>query len=96
MDNSAIVKLHEEKNDETISKVKFITDDDLKVFIKELHAVFKDELGETITLEQTRNCGRILEIQFMIRKYIIDNQKRINYSEKITLKDGSPHYLVFI
>jgi hypothetical protein len=91
MDNSAIVKLHEEKNDESISKVKFITDDELKVFIKEVQTVFKDELEETILLGQERNCERLLEIQFMIRKYIIDNQHRINFSENLTLKESSPY-----
>ena len=91
MDNSEIVKLHMEKNDESISKVKFITDDDLKVFIKEVQGVFKDELEETISLGQMHNCERILEIQYMIRKYIIDNQHRINFSENITLKESSPY-----
>ena len=91
MDNSEIVKLHVEKNDETISKVKFITDDDLKVFIKEVQGVFKDELEETISLGQTHDCERILEIQYMIRKYIIDNQHRINFSENITLRESSPY-----
>ena len=91
MDNSAIVKKSVDNKDESMSKVKFITDDDLKIFIKEVQGVFKDELKETISLGQTHDCDRLLEIQYMIRKYIIDNQKRINFSEKITLKDGSPH-----
>jgi hypothetical protein len=91
MDNSAIVKKSVDNKDVSMSKVKFITDDDLKVFIKEVQAVFKDELQETILLGQEHNCERILEIQYLIRKYIIDNQKRINFSEKITLRDGSPN-----
>jgi hypothetical protein len=90
MDNSAIVKLHVEKKSERISQVKFITDDDLKVFIKEVQVEFRNELQETIMLGETRSCERILEIQYMIRKYIIDNQHRINFSENVTLQERSP------
>ena len=90
MDNSKIVIKHVDDKDESISKVKFITDDDLKVFVREIQTIFKDELHETISLGQERNCERMLEIQYMIRKYIIDNQKRINFSEIVTLKEKSP------
>lgn len=89
MDNSKIAKLAL-KNDKRVSHVKFITDDKLKDFIKEVQTMFNDELEETISLGMEHQCERILEIQYMIRKYIIENQTRINFSQAVTLKEGSP------
>jgi hypothetical protein len=83
-------KYYDEK-DMSVSKVKFITDEKLKVFINEIQTLFRSELEETILLGEANEYNRILEIQFMIREYIIKNQKRISFSVPITLKDRSPH-----
>ena len=72
------------------SEVKFITNEKLKIFIKEIQTVFKAELEATCKAKEERNYEELLRIQYYIRQYIIKNQHRIDFSSDITLIDKNP------
>ena len=73
------------------SEVHFITNDKLKIFMKEVQKIFKNQLEETHVLREGRYYESILEIQYTIRQYIIQNQHRIDFNNKsFRLIDGDP------
>jgi hypothetical protein len=70
------------------SIVSFITNDKLKVFIKEVQDNFKELLEETYISRGERNFESILDTQYIIRQYLIENQERIDFSNAgFVLKD---------
>lgn len=71
------------------SVVAFITNDKLKVFIKEVQENFKELLEETTILREERNFESILGTQYIIRQHLVDNQDRIDFSTAgFILRDG--------
>lgn len=76
---------------EGTSEVHFITNDKLKIFMKEVQTIFKNQLEETHVLREGRYYESILEIQYSIRQHIIQNQHRIDFNNKsFRLIDGDP------
>jgi Domain of unknown function (DUF5710) len=70
------------------STVAFITNEKLKVFIKEVQDEFKELLEET---KDEKDYAHTLHTQSVIRYHIIKNQKRIDFSSKgFKLIDGHP------
>jgi hypothetical protein len=63
----------------TTSMVTFITNDKLKTFIREVQDEFKDLLEAT---KEDREYLAMLRTQFIIRQYLVEHQKRIDFSKK--------------
>jgi Domain of unknown function (DUF5710) len=73
------------------SEVAFITNERLKVFIKEIQVLYKADLDETKILSEDHNYEPILELQYHIRQHLIENQNRIDFVDKrFRLRDGFP------